>query len=412
VRSRRGLLSVSRPGHLRNVPANEEQTTAPRRWSAFVCPDCRFVFRIPKDHDGEGIVCPSCRRLLKIPGEGEDSAPLMAPLQKIGFAEDDTPDPRGEKRTRSKRKKKEKEAETPGWEASAGKWRASRKKGKRTLQTLGGWTLAIIVVFGVAFFLVKDNEPQETAEKSEKVDDFDELVQVPLLMPDEELEDPIELPKIMQRSEGEFLTLAQPVAEAFMTATSVEQILPWVRDRERVEAKIQAHYREGEIEPMGLSKFNATGRVSYKDTFAAVTILTPNFERKQLAFVDSADGLKIDWESWVGWSEMPWDKLIESRPTQPVLVRAMLKRVDYYNFGFGDEVKWRSYLIVSPDGEHTLYGYAERNSLIDQRLRPDEQNISFSVTLKIRFPEDGDSRNQTVIEEFVSDGWVVPDKAE
>lgn len=394
------------------MAASEEQTTVPRRWTAFVCPDCRFVFRIPRDHDGEGVVCPSCRRMLRIPSEGEEVAPLMAPLQKIEFAEEDTPDPRGEKRTRSKRKKKAIEAETPGWEASAGKWRASRKKGKRTLQTLAGWTLVIALACGVAFFLVKGDEPEETADKAEKADDFDELVQVPLLMPDKELEEPIELPKVMQRSEAEFLALAQPIAEAFLTATDIEQILPLVRDRERVKAHILAHYPDGKIKPIGLSKFNATGRVSYKDTFAAVSVLTPDFERKQLAFIDGEGGLKVDWESWVGWSDMPWDKLIESRPTQPVLVRAMLKWVDYYNFGFADEGKWRSYRLVSPDGEHTLYGYAERNSLLDQRLRPGEQSASVAVTLKIRFPGDGEKHNQAMIEAYVSDGWVTPDKAE
>lgn len=335
----------------------------------------------------------------------------MAPLQKIGFADDGQPDPRGEKRTRSKRKKKEKEAETPGWDASAGTWRASRKKGKRTLQTIAGWTLAIALAIGAAFILVNGTEPEEADENVGKVDDFDELTKVPLLLPDEDLEEPIELPKIMQRSEAEFLTLSQPVAEAFLAATSAEQILPLVRDSERVKAHILAHYPEGKIEPTGLSKFNASGRVSYKGTFAAVSVLTTDFERKQLAFVDGADGLKIDWESWVGWSEMPWDKLIESRPTRPVLVRATLRWVDYFNFDFSDESKWRSYRLVSPDGEHTLYGYAERNSLLDQRLRPADQTASVAVTLRIRFPGEGDSRNQVLIDEYVADGWVVPDKA-
>lgn len=349
--------------------------------------------------------------MLRIPGEGEEAAPLMAPLRTIGFAEDDTPEPSGEKRTRSKRKKKAHQADTPSWETSAGKWRASRKKRKRNFQTIAGWTLLIAVVFGAAFFLTNSDEPEQTTDGSGKVDDFDELTQIPLLLPEEELEESVELPKIMQRSEAEFLALAQPIAEAFFAASEVGQILPLIRDRDRVEAHIRAHYPDGKIEPTGISKFNSTGRVSYRDSFAAVAIQTDDFEKKQLAYVDGADGLKIDWESWVGWSEMPWDKLIESRPASPVLVRAMLKWVDYYNFNFSDESKWRSYRLVSPDGEHTLYGYAARNSLLDQRLRPGEQSATVAVTLKIRFPEETESRNQALIDEYVSDGWVIPDKA-
>ena len=369
---------------------------------------------MPGDHDGDGIVCPSCRRMLRIPATDEETAPLVAPLKRVDFADDDTPLPRGEKRSRSKRKKRKKpsEAETPGWDASAGIWRASRKKGKRTLQSVAGWTLVVAAMFGSAFLLVKLDEPGKTAEGGTQVDVSKDPVQAPLLLPDEELEEPIELPKIMQRDEEDLLALAQPIAEAFLTATSIDQILPLVRDRERLKPHILAFYPDGKIEPSGLAIFNSTGRVSYKDSFASISIQTPDFRTKQLAFVDGADGLKVDWESWVGWSEMPWDKLIESRPTRPVLVRATLNWIEYYNFDFSEESKWRSFRLVSPDGEHALYGYAERNSLLDQRLRPSEKTASVAVTLRIRFPKDGEARNQAVIEEYVADGWVVPDKAE
>ncbi len=66
------------------VSDTESANEKSRRWGAFVCPDCRFVFRVPGDHDGVGIVCPSCRRMLRIPADGDAVAPLMAPIKKIG----------------------------------------------------------------------------------------------------------------------------------------------------------------------------------------------------------------------------------------------------------------------------------------------------------------------------------------
>jgi hypothetical protein len=65
--------------------------------------------------------------------------------------------------------------------------------------------------------------------------------------------------------------------------------------------------------------------------------------------------------------------------------------------------------LSSPDGEHTLYGYIERNSLLDERLRPPEKSASVAVTLKIRFPKGENNRNQVVIQDMVSDGWVLPE---
>src|SRR6478672_5978907 len=60
-----------------------EMMESARRWSGFVCPDCRFVFRVPRDHDGKGIVCPSCRRILRIPTAGDTPGPLTATLRRV-----------------------------------------------------------------------------------------------------------------------------------------------------------------------------------------------------------------------------------------------------------------------------------------------------------------------------------------
>ena len=55
-----------------------------RRWSGYVCPDCRLVFRIQMDHNGRGCVCPSCLRMLRIPAPGEKLPPLVMPSPRVG----------------------------------------------------------------------------------------------------------------------------------------------------------------------------------------------------------------------------------------------------------------------------------------------------------------------------------------
>lgn len=393
----------------------EEQPKAARRWSAYVCPDCRFLFRVPRDHDGEGIVCPSCRRMLRIPGEEEATAPLMAPLKKIGFSEDENPG-RGEKRRRATRKKKDKEIEIPGWEASAGKWRATRKKGKRVWRSAVGWAALFVIGTGLVFLLLKLTLPTSVNGAVDAgvgaQDDFDDLVSAPLLLPDEELEEKVELPKVMKRSEKEFLDEAEPLAKTFLNASTVEELLAVVYDPKRMRPKIAAYYPGGKVQPEGMKKFNASGRVSYKGDFAAVSVLTSDYDQKQLAYIDGADGLKIDWESWVGWSEMRWDELLVKRPTEPTLVRVMMKWIEYYNFEFSDESKWRSYRLTAPDGETMIYGYAARNSLLDQRMRPAEAGMTVACTLRVSFPKGDGKAGQVVIDEYVSDGWVIVPKNE
>lgn len=55
-----------------------------RRWNAFVCQDCRAVFRIPSDYTGQGVVCPQCDRMLRIPRVGESIPALVQPTAEQG----------------------------------------------------------------------------------------------------------------------------------------------------------------------------------------------------------------------------------------------------------------------------------------------------------------------------------------
>ena len=88
---------------------------------------------------------------------------------------------------------------------------------------------------------------------------------------------------------------------------------------------------------------------------------------------------------------MPWSEFLTKRPTEAVEFRVRLSPIDYYNFGFADDAKWQSYRLDSPDGEHSIYGYTERGSVLDARLRPPPDTKSMPVLLSLRFPEGAES---------------------
>ena len=168
-------------------------------------------------------------------------------------------------------------------------------------------------------------------------------------------------------------------------------------------------YPEGNIEPAGISKFNASGESTPLGDFKSVEVMTGDFENKNLFFTNEEDGLKIDWESWVGWSEMPWKEFRSSKPESSKVFRVTLSAVEYYNFDFLDEAKWQSYQLTSPDQEHSIYGYVERGSLMEKRFRlpPDVKSIPFM--LKLKFHKDTRTNDQVEIEEVVNEGWIEED---
>jgi len=49
------------------------------------------------------------------------------------------------------------------------------------------------------------------------------------------------------------------------------------------------------------------------------------------------EAFKVDWESFVGASEMGWPEFKKERPVRPQLFRVFAQFDDYYNYEFSDE---------------------------------------------------------------------------
>jgi len=210
-----------------------------------------------------------------------------------------------------------------------------------------------------------------------------------------------------EMSDATFLAAAEPLAQRFLSATSTTELLPMILHPQITEPRLRESHPDGKVPAPGMAVFNATNEVSRKNSTLSVQILTDELDTKQLTFFTTPDGLKIDWESWVGWSEMPWDEFLATKPTVAKLFRVQLSQVDYYNFAFADERKWQSYLLESPDGQHIIYGYVERNSRLDNQLRPPPDASRTPVTVTLSFPPNATTRNQVLVGKLLADGWTL-----
>lgn len=207
--------------------------------------------------------------------------------------------------------------------------------------------------------------------------------------------------------DGEFLAKAEPLAKRFLEARSVQDILPLVRNPLRSEPRIKAFYPEGRIEPMGLNQFNTQGEVDHVGNHIAVHVRTGDFEERRMNFVLTPEGIRIDWESWVAWSEVPWSAFLADKPSAAKVFRVRFEQVDYYNAGFSDDAKWQSYQLAAPGQDKSIYGYVERGSNLDQRLHLPSDVKQSELTLRLRFPENARSVNQVLIDGLVSENWVI-----
>jgi len=383
-----------------------------RRWDAYVCPACRLVFRIPSDHDGKGVVCPSCRRLLKLPGEDDNVPPLVVhsggDTAKAGGESDG-----GEVRKSRRRHRRHGEA-VPDWESGA-----KAAGGGAGAEFRGIWlwvafgVVLVLVVFGglLRYFSSSGDGTGDVASGEEEVAMAPmEIRELGINMGDSETSVSAADDELARQVAGdpvEVLVGAESVARKFVAARSVEELLPLVRKRAEVEPKIRAWYRKHPFEDVKLDEFGVRRGVVFFNGLAMVVVRTSDFKDRNMVVEKTGDGFKVDWESWVGWSEMSWKQLREIRPTEPKLFRVFAKQGKYYNFVFFDDAEWRCYQLDSPDKKNFIFGYVKRRSKLDMELAK-VGNVPIALTLMIRFPENAPADNQVFIDSIVADGWVIP----
>lgn len=213
-------------------------------------------------------------------------------------------------------------------------------------------------------------------------------------------------PQVQERAEASILAEIEPLARKFLEATTVADLLPLVRNPAVVADRMKAFYSDGKVAAAGMAKFNSGGVTSTRGGFRSLIVTTGDQLEKQIAFVETPQGMKVDWESWVGWSDISWEKFMAERPATGHVFRVMLSPVEYYNFGFSDEEKWQSYRMESPNREHALYGYVERGSKVAERIRPAPGVTNMGLIVSLKYPVGATLSGQVEIERFVNEGWV------
>lgn len=200
----------------------------------------------------------------------------------------------------------------------------------------------------------------------------------------------------------------ESVVKSFLSAPSAEEALRQVRDPEGTAPKLNAWLAGKPYVAPGFRELVGDSVVNQDTTgeMFTVNVRTGDFELREIVVIGTEGKLKVDWESWVGWSEMPWEEFQNQRPVEGKWFRVELSRVQYYNFDFKDDTVWVSYRLISPDGISSLYGYVPRLSPLDERIRPVDQNGKEKLLLKLRFPPDASSNNQVIIEAVSGQNWV------
>jgi hypothetical protein len=218
---------------------------------------------------------------------------------------------------------------------------------------------------------------------------------------------PVVIP-LEQRSQASILAELQPIATKFLSATTVDDCLPTVRNPEVAGPRMRAFYKNGVIAPQGMSRFNVGNQMEVLKQSVSVVILTADKTEKMMRFIQTEAGFKVVWEIWADWSELSWMTFLESKPAKEVNFRVRVSATEYYNFGYLDESKWQSYHLESPDGELSVYGYVEKGGALERAIVIDKDVTTAEMILSLKFTTGVASKGQVEIVKVVAESWIEP----
>ncbi|OYV04199.1 MAG: hypothetical protein CFE26_18180, partial [Verrucomicrobiales bacterium VVV1] len=253
--------------------------------------------------------------MLKLPSPGDELPPLVSPQPGLSepaiVAEREEPrPPEGQVRKRRRRLLKDPESGTPDWEKQQNS-RSARSEKILMGAMIGG---AVLLVAGalIAFLNSKHTDPTPPAI----------LTMGPIVVPPISPTPLDETPDV-----GAFLREAEPLAKTFLQAKPVAELLAVVRHPKISGPRLQERHPDGMLKPPGMESFAEGGSVVLEKSTAVVKVRTGTFEEREVSFFKSAGGWKVDWESWVGWSDIPWDEFKETPPKPPPRFRVRLQPI-------------------------------------------------------------------------------------
>jgi hypothetical protein len=165
--------------------------------------------------------------------------------------------------------------------------------------------------------------------------------------------------------EGRALVAASKTAvTAFYGANSIEKRLPFVSEADRVEPLMHDHYSRYPLDVRIVRRIElmtSVTRYETRHTHSLASVFDSEDKVSLVILRESTSSVAIDWEALVAYNPMSLGEIKEKAPADAQEVRVMLKRSDYYNFGYEDSAKWQAFSLINPnEGDVILVGYAER----------------------------------------------------
>ena len=299
----------------------------------------------------------------------------------------------------------------------------------RHLRQVGILAFASVVIFTVAFLLLRDfkSESQsypskETASKTNATAALRPVLKAPEPIKETLGKGPLlELETKKSKSEDPVQSIAEIKASceatmtAFWKASTWQDKLRYVRSPDRASKLMKDYYEvHHHTEPAaGALLSSSVDKVGDTDLAVLKYAGVGGGKKVEAVLVKNAEGkFLLDWEHYTGSGDMDWEDFKKQRPTAPQLFRGYLVEDSYFNYEFTDEARYVSYRIESADGLQSINAFCEKGSEIADRLYGLSQRTGGQknpVAVNLAYPDQAKSDHCVKLTALVADRWLVLD---
>lgn len=195
--------------------------------------------------------------------------------------------------------------------------------------------------------------------------------------------------------------------DRFLAAPDVTGKLQWVLEPARVEARMKDFYIVRMEQDPRITSYEVSPPVRAAGAWwFTLTCQAPDGPPCAVLMKETPSGGQLDWENFVAYGSMPWEKFHTTRPALPQSIRARIRASPRFEGKYSAE-HYLAYEIAHRSGLPILYGYAARASRTGQLLAALSPGETWqSANLYLSWEPDPGTPDSMLIVDLIRNNWL------
>ena len=194
--------------------------------------------------------------------------------------------------------------------------------------------------------------------------------------------------------------------DAYLAAPGIAEKLRWIIEPQRVESRMKDFYvNQRQADPVITSYTVSPPVRAGAEWWFTLSLDLPGGAPTTVLMKETPEGGLLDWENFVAYGTMSWEKFLTGRPTAPQSMRVRLRHSSVY----GGKYQAAEYLAfeISHRSGPPLLGYALKDSRSGQQLAalPGLQDWN-SCNLYLAWEQDAGRPGAVLISEVIRNNWL------